>query len=72
MGENPIRVWRVNQGISLPELARRLGVSYVAYWRLEKGYNAGISAQVAAKLEKMGYPGNAAEEYKEWRGQFDS
>lgn len=66
--ENPLRKIRKELGITINEMALKLGVSYMTYFRAEKGMNLTVSPLIVKRLEELGYDREEIEQnYREWR-----
>ena len=66
--DNPIKNIREEQGKTINEMALKLGVNYMTYFRAEKGMNLTVSPIIMRRLEKMGYDRDKIEqEYRKWR-----
>lgn len=66
--KNPLRRIREEEEITINDMALKLGVNYMTYFRAEKGMNLTISPIIMNGFEKMGYDKEKIEkEYREWR-----
>lgn len=67
--KNPVSATREAMSLTRREFALAANLPYEEVWRCEAGYRQDLHSQLSQYLKEVGYEGNPAADYRQWRDE---